>query len=70
MFDVGINQIAKIISKSYDDCCIKVVREVGFDIDKAKLEKALTDAKSYYDEGYKDGYEDGKKSLEMRQRQK
>jgi hypothetical protein len=35
--------------------CVKVCQNYGFDVDKERLTRALTDARKFYDEGYRDG---------------
>jgi len=35
--------------------CVKVCQSYGFDVDKERLTQALTDARRFYDEGYRDG---------------
>lgn len=35
--------------------CVKVCQSYGFDVDKERLTQALTDARKFYDEGYRDG---------------
>lgn len=58
MFDCGIHQfqqrVSRDISKKFDKMVMEEVIKVGIDIDKPQLERALTDAKSFYDDGYKD----------------
>lgn len=54
MFDCGISMTVKEIQRQFDDECVKVVQEYGFNIDKDRLQKAITDSRSFYDEGYRD----------------
>ena len=35
--------------------CVKVCQSYGFDVDKERLTQALTDARKFYDEGFRDG---------------
>lgn len=50
-----IETIQKQMTMSFEENVVKTVREVGIIVDKERLEKALYDAKSFYEEGYKDG---------------
>ena len=54
MFDCGIKAILGEMQTKFEDDCISAVQSYGFEIDKEKLEKALTDSKSFYNEGYAD----------------
>ena len=54
MFDCGISIITKEIQERFDNDCLTVVQEYGFNIDKDQLKKAITDSRSFYDEGYRD----------------
>lgn len=38
-----------------EDDCPKVCQSYGFDVDKERLQQALTDARKFYDEGYEAG---------------
>lgn len=64
MFDCGINEIVSDMVTSMEEenekMIYKAVQSVGIDIDKEQLEKALFNAKSFYD----DGYNDAKKQYE------
>ncbi len=55
MFDCGIHKIQQEMETQFEDNVLKAVQKVGISIDKPQLERALTDAKSFYDDGYKDG---------------
>lgn len=35
--------------------CVKVCQSYGFDVDKERLTQALTDARKFYDEGFRAG---------------
>lgn len=35
--------------------CVNVCQSYGFDVDKERLTQALTDARKFYDEGFRDG---------------
>jgi hypothetical protein len=57
--DGGACQLADVHTSEEErskDCPLVEIeeRKVGIDIDKPQLERALTDAKSFYDDGYKD----------------
>ncbi len=58
MFDCGINKIivdmVKSIEEKDEKMIFKAVQDVGIDVDKKQLEKALINAKSFYDDGYRD----------------
>ena len=58
MFDCGIHEfVAKVsrqVTEKHDAMVVEEVRKVGIDIDKERLERAILDAKSFYDDGYKD----------------
>jgi hypothetical protein len=54
MFDCGIHAIQEQIQMEYEDNVVKAVQKVGISIDKPQLERALLDAKSFYNDGYKD----------------
>lgn len=43
--------------------CVKVCQSYGFDVDKERLTQALTDARKFYDEGYRDGKADQRLEL-------
>ena len=49
-----IKQISDEIKYSYENHILTAVQNVGFDIDKERLEKALVDSRSFYNEGYED----------------
>ena len=61
MFDCGIHEFvaefSRQVTEKHDAMVVEEVRKVGIDIDKERLERALLDAKSFYDDGYKDGTE-------------
>lgn len=50
-----IETIQKQLTMSFEEGVVKAVQEVGIVVDKERLEKALYDAKSFYEEGYQDG---------------
>lgn len=50
-----IETIQKQMTMRFEEGVMKAVQEVGIIVDKERLEKALYDAKSFYEEGYKDG---------------
>lgn len=55
LFDCGIHKIQQEMETQFEDNVLKAVQKVGIDIDKPQLERALTDANSFYEDGYKDG---------------
>lgn len=54
MFDCGIDIIINELQTQFENDCLKAVQAYGFNIDKYQLKKAITDSKSFYDEGYLD----------------
>ena len=38
-----------------EDDCLKVCQRYGFDVNKERLQQALTDARKFYEEGYEAG---------------
>ena len=48
-----IEQIATQMRLETENGIVKAVQEVGFRVDKERLLKALTDAKAFYEEGYR-----------------
>ena len=38
-----------------EDDCLKVCQSYGFDVNKERLQQALTDARKFYEEGYEAG---------------
>lgn len=59
MFDCGIHQfvteVSRKVTEKHDAMVVEEVRKVGIDIDKEQLERAILDANSFYEDGYKDG---------------
>ena len=55
MFDCGINIVYGEMNTTIEDGIIKAVHNVGIDIDKEKLFKAITNARKFYDDGVLDG---------------
>lgn len=49
-----IEQITNQIKFEYDNGVLKAVQNVGFNVDKERLAKALMDSRSFYNEGYED----------------
>lgn len=47
-----IDIVHKDISYEMDEMVLRAVKEVGINVDRERLVKALTDARSFYDEGY------------------
>lgn len=69
MFDCGItsiqNKISEEIVKKHDELVMQTVYQVGIDIDKQKLVEAMTNAKSFYDQGYNDAKRELEAELEI-----
>lgn len=55
-----IEMITDEVQIKCENQALKVVQSVGFNVDKERLEKALMDSRSFYNEGY----EDAKKEYE------
>lgn len=51
-----IEMMAKDIRMKQEECITNAVHEVGVFVDKERLVQALTDARAFYDEGYRAGY--------------
>ena len=66
MFDCGISRAAYELSNQImaqeENTIVRVVQEAGYSINKEQLTKALTDARSFYDQGYDEGYDKGYKN--------
>ena len=59
VFDIVAEEYGKKIEeygKKFDECVMKAVCNVGIQVDKAELEKALKYDRGQYDKGYADGY--------------
>lgn len=56
MYESPINQILGEMQIAYEDGCMKAVQNVGFDVNKEELIKALQYDRNQYEKGYKDGY--------------
>lgn len=54
-----VNEICSDIQKKEDKYVMECVRNVGIDVNKHELLKALSYDRNQYDKGYKDGYNDG-----------
>lgn len=63
MFECGISttmrELSNRIVQDQENFIVNAVQEMYVNIDKEKLEKCLFDAKSFYDDGYKEGYDKG-----------
>lgn len=63
MFDCGINktmhELSNQIMMQEENTIVRVVQEAGYSINKEQLTKALTDAHSFYNQGYDEGFNDG-----------
>lgn len=64
IFKNTIDNMASAFSKSMDDGIMTAVVKAGFDVDREKLEQALTQDKSRYEEAYRKGYAAGYKRRE------
>ena len=47
-----IDAVAKDIAYEFDNEVMRAVQKVGINVDKDRLEQALTDAHKFYEEGY------------------
>lgn len=54
-----IEIIQKDLKMQVEGATLKAVLECGVNVDKERLERALYDARSFYDEGYREGYGTG-----------
>ena len=54
-----VNEICSDIQKKEDKYIMECVRDVGINVNKHELVKALAYDRHQYDKGYKDGYNDG-----------
>ena len=50
------------ITKQLDGYIYNEIRKVAVDVDEERLLKALSDAHSFYYEGYEEGFDDGKRN--------
>lgn len=48
-----IRQFVGQLHTEYENGVMKAVQSVGFDVDKDRLLQALTDARAFYEEGYR-----------------
>lgn len=55
--DIFYCQVADSIDHDIEDCVYKTALNMGISVKKEQLMKALFDARSYYDQGFRDGYE-------------
>ena len=58
MWESPINVIQSELMMRYEDGVMKAVRNVGFDVSKEELVKALQYDREQYDKGYKDAIEE------------
>ena len=56
MYESPITQILGEIQTKYENDCMKVVQQCGFDVNKEELIKALSYDSNQYSKGYSDGY--------------
>lgn len=66
MFDCGIHVINGEINTVIEDGIVKAVRSVGFVIDKEQLLKAITEARTFYEQGVSDGRMKAREDLIVR----
>ena len=59
-----IEQITDAMIVEHEDNIVRAVQNIGIDVDKERLQKALTDSKSFYDEGYADAKAKYEKALD------
>lgn len=59
-----VNEICSDIQKKEDEHIMECVHNVGIDVNKKELVKALSYDRHQYDKGYNDGYNDGTKVLD------
>lgn len=50
-----IRQYVTESTAQMEDDCLKVCQSYGFDVNKERLQQALTDARKFYEEGYEAG---------------
>lgn len=62
--NVIVNEICSDIQQKEDKYIMECVRNVGIDVNKHELVKALSYDRNQYDKGYNDGYNDGIKVLD------
>lgn len=58
MYESPINQILGELQMHLEGETLKAVQNVGIDVDKEELIKALQYDRGQYEKGYKDGYAD------------
>ena len=51
-----IEMIATEMQTKYENDCVSVCQQYGFNVDKDELAKALAYDRGQYDKGFKDGY--------------
>ena len=56
MYESPITQILGEMQTQYENDCMKVVQQCGFDVNKEELIKALSYDRNQYSKGYEDGY--------------
>jgi flagellar biosynthesis/type III secretory pathway protein FliH len=56
MYESPITQILGEMQTQYENDCMKVVQQCGFDVNKEELIKALQYDRNQYSKGYDDGY--------------
>lgn len=59
MYESPVNVVYNQMRTEVDNHIFKAIVNVGVDVNKEELIKALQYDRGQYDKGYKDGYEDG-----------
>lgn len=62
---VIIDDMCSAIQQKEDNYVMQYVQNIGIDVDKDELEKALRYDRQQYDKGYEDGFKDFKKVIEI-----
>ena len=63
MYEATITLFESQLRIEQENIILKAVKEIGIDVDKEELLKALKYDREQYAKGYKDGYIDGIKKL-------
>lgn len=70
MYEEPIKLIETQMRTEIENEIFRAIKEVGVDVNKEELEKALRYDRRQYSKGYKDGYEDGMTALAERLKEK
>lgn len=63
MYESPINLIQKELRIAHDNGILKAISEVGIDVDKDELIKALRYDREQYQKGYEDGFKEAYKNI-------